>query len=50
MLHAEESLIALTLNPREIPRFARNDKINYFSARSEACAAWVAIEKFLRKI
>src|SRR5258708_25862227 len=29
-LRAEESLILLTLEPREIPRFSRNDKINYF--------------------
>ena len=29
-LRAEESLRLLTLEPREIPRFARNDKINYF--------------------
>jgi hypothetical protein len=28
-LRAEESLILLTLKTREIPRFARNDKINY---------------------
>jgi hypothetical protein len=31
-LRAEESLILLNLKPGEIPRFARNDKINYFSA------------------
>jgi hypothetical protein len=30
MLRAEESLLLLTLKPREIPRFTRNDKINYF--------------------
>jgi len=29
-LRAEESLLLLTLEPREIPRFARNDKINHF--------------------
>jgi len=29
-LRAEESLILLTLKPGEIPRFAQNDKIDYF--------------------
>src|ERR1700747_64933 len=29
-LRAEESLILLTLNPREIPHFVRNDKKKYF--------------------
>jgi hypothetical protein len=29
-LRAEESLFFLCLNQREIPRFARNDKITYF--------------------
>src|SRR5260370_32544972 len=29
-LRAEESLILLTLEPREIPHFVRNDKIAYF--------------------
>jgi hypothetical protein len=29
-LRAEESLILLTLKPREIPRFARNDNAKYF--------------------
>jgi hypothetical protein len=29
-LRAEESLILLTLEPREIPYFVRNDKIVYF--------------------
>jgi hypothetical protein len=29
-LLAAESLILLTLKPRVIPRFTRNDKINYF--------------------
>jgi len=29
-LRAEEPLILLTLKPREIPRFTRNDKINCF--------------------
>jgi hypothetical protein len=29
-LRAEESLILLTLGPREIPHFVRNDKIAYF--------------------
>jgi len=28
--YAEESLILFTLNPREIPRFARNDTKRYF--------------------
>src|SRR5713101_5572575 len=30
-LRAEESLILLTLEPREIPHFVRNDKMAYFS-------------------
>jgi len=29
-LRAEESLLLLTLEPREIPHFVRNDKIAYF--------------------
>jgi hypothetical protein len=29
-LRAEESLLLLTLEPREIPHFVRNDKILYF--------------------
>jgi hypothetical protein len=29
-LHAEESLLLLTLEPGEIPHFVRNDKITYF--------------------
>jgi len=29
-LRAEESLILLSLEPREIPHFVRNDKITYF--------------------
>jgi hypothetical protein len=29
-LRAEESLILLTLEPREIPHFVRHDKIAYF--------------------
>jgi hypothetical protein len=29
-LRAEESLILLTLEPREIPHFVRNDSIAYF--------------------
>jgi hypothetical protein len=29
-LRAEESLILLTLEPREIPHFVRNDNIAYF--------------------
>src|SRR5258708_687855 len=35
-LRAEESLILLTLEPREIPHFVRNDKIASFSATSSA--------------
>ena len=32
-LRAEESLLLLTLEPREIPHFVRNDKIAYFFRR-----------------
>jgi hypothetical protein len=35
-LRAEESLFLLTLEPREIPHFVRNDKIAYFF-RSLSC-------------
>jgi hypothetical protein len=36
-LRAEESLILLTLEPREIPHFVRNDKNLSFSAACSAC-------------
>src|SRR6202140_5538857 len=43
--HSERSyeflFLFMGLNRREIPRFARNDKINTFSAAFEAC--WVFV-------